>query len=308
MITEKIIIDTDPGIDDAMAVFFAGLSDKLDLIAMTSVFGNVTVEIATRNAMVLAEILKQDIPVAKGCGNPLIQIPNPVSDYVHGSGGFGDIDVKVPNSKALDIPAHEYICQMINDHVGEIILCPVGPLTNIALALRHDPTIVSKVKSIVIMGGGLHSGGNVTEFSEANIWNDPHAADEVFAADWEVTEIGLDVTQKVVCPHSDFSALVFDAPKIGKFLEQATDFYIKFYKEVVGIDGCQMHDPITVIATIYPELFTYEYHPIQVCLDAYRVGETQISNDASRRAAKIAVDVDVDAVKKMFFNTIRTGF
>lgn len=308
MKTAKIIIDTDPGIDDAMAIFFAGLSDKLDLIAMTSVFGNVTVDIATRNAMVLAEILKQDIPVAKGHGYPLVQIPNPVSDYVHGSEGFGDISAKVPNSKALDIPAHEYICQMINDHIGEIILCPVGPLTNIALALRYDPTIVSKVKSIVIMGGGLHSGGNVTEFAEANIWNDPHAADEVFAADWEVTVIGLDVTQKVVCPHSDFSALTLDAPIIGKFLEQATDFYIKFYKEAAGIDGCQMHDPITVIATIHPDLFTYEYHPIQVCLDTNKVGETQISNDAGRRAAKIAVDVNVDAVKKIFFNTIRTGF
>jgi inosine-uridine nucleoside N-ribohydrolase len=308
MSVEKIIIDTDPGIDDAMAIFFAGLCDRLDLIAMTGVFGNVTADIATRNAMVLAEILKQDVPVAKGAEVPLVQTPNPVSDYVHGVQGFGDMPAQTPKAKALDVPAPEYLCQLINDNVDEIILCPVGPLTNIALALRHDPSIVSKVKSIVIMGGGVYSGGNVTEHAEANIWNDPHAADEVFAADWEVTVIGLDVTQKVVCPHSDFVTLAKDVPVIGGFLEQATDFYIKFYKEAVGIDGCQMHDPITVIAAIYPELFTYEFQPIEVCLNSDRIGETKISSITNRRPAKIAVDVNIAAVKKMFFDTLKTGY
>ena len=305
---QKIIIDTDPGIDDAMAVFFAGLSEKLDLVAMTSVFGNVTLDIATRNAMVLAEILNQNIPVSEGFSKPLVQSPNPVSDYVHGKEGFGDIPARLPKAKPTSVPADKYICDLINANIGEIILCPVGPLTNIAMALKHDPTITSKVKSIIIMGGGVFSGGNVTEFAEANIWNDPHAADEVFAADWEVTVIGLDVTQKVVCAHSDFSKLANKAPVIGGFLVQATDFYIKFYKEAVGINGCQMHDPITVIATIYPDLFKYEYHPIEVCLEPSRIGETMISKDKKRRFAKVAVDVDIDAVKKIFFDTIETGF
>ena len=305
---QKIIIDTDPGIDDAMAVFFAGLSEKLDLVAMTSVFGNVTLDIATRNAMVLAEILNQNVPVSEGFSKPLVQRPNPVSDYVHGKEGFGDIPARLPKAKPTSAPADKYICDLINANIGEIILCPVGPLTNIAMALKHDPTITSKVKSIIIMGGGVFSGGNVTEFAEANIWNDPHAADEVFAADWEVTVIGLDVTQKVVCAHSDFSKLANKAPVIGGFLVQATDFYIKFYKEAVGINGCQMHDPITVIATIYPDLFKYEYHPIEVCLEPSRIGETMISKDKKRRFAKVAVDVDIDAVKKIFFDTIETGF
>ena len=308
MTKQKIIIDTDPGIDDAMAIFFAGLSEKLDLVAMTSVFGNVTLDIATRNAMVLAEILNQNVPVSEGFSKPLVQSPNPVSDYVHGKEGFGDIPAHFPKEKPTNLPADKYICDLINANIGEIILCPVGPLTNIAMALRHDPTITSKVKSIVIMGGGVFSGGNVTEFAEANIWNDPHAADEVFAADWEVILIGLDVTQKVVCTHSDFLKLANKAPVIGSFLAQATDFYIKFYKEAVGINGCQMHDPITVIATIYPDLFTYEYHPIEVCLEPSRIGVTMISKDKTRRFAKVAVDVDIDAVKKIFFDTIETGF
>ena len=308
MTKQKIIIDTDPGIDDAMAIFFAGLSEKLDLVAMTSVFGNVTLNIATRNAMVLAEILNQNVPVSEGFSKPLVQSPNPVSDYVHGKEGFGDIPARLPKAKPTSAPADKYICDLINANIGEIILCPVGPLTNIAMALRHDPTITSKVKSIILMGGGVFSGGNVTEFAEANIWNDPHAADEVFAADWEVTVIGLDVTQKVVCAHSDFSKLANKAPVIGGFLVQATDFYIKFYKEAVGINGCQMHDPITVIATIYPDLFKYEYHPIEVCLEPSRIGETMISKDKKRRFAKVAVDVDIDAVKKIFFDTIETGF
>jgi inosine-uridine nucleoside N-ribohydrolase len=305
---QKIIIDTDPGIDDAMAIFYAGLSDKIDLIALTSVFGNVTAEIATRNALVLGDMLKQEIPVAQGAAVPLEQTPNPVSDYVHGVEGFGDIPAQTTSRRPIDQPAHEYLCDLINDHDGEVILCPVGPLTNIALALRHDPTITSKVKSIVIMGGGLHSGGNVTEYAEANIWNDPHAADIVFAADWEVTVIGLDVTQQVVCTHADFADAAKDVPVIGGFLSQATDFYIKFYREAVGIDGCQMHDPITVVACIYPELFKYEYHPVEVCVNSERIGETRISTDSSRRAAKIAVGVDIEAVKKVFFDTIKTGY
>ena len=304
----KIIIDTDPGIDDAMAIFYAGLSDELNLIAMTSVFGNVTAEIATRNALVLGDILKQDIPVAQGAKVPLMQKPNPVSDYVHGAEGFGDIPAQTTARRAVEMPAHEYLCQLINENTGDVILCPVGPLTNIALALRHDPFIVSKVKSIVIMGGGLHSGGNVTDFAEANIWNDPHAADEVFAADWDVTVIGLDVTQQVVCPHSDFAALTKTVPVIGSFLSQATDFYIKFYKEAIGIDGCQMHDPITVVACHRPDLFKYEYHPLEVCLHSGRIGETRISADSQRRPAKIAVGVDVAAVKEIFFDTIKTGY
>jgi inosine-uridine nucleoside N-ribohydrolase len=305
---QKIVIDTDPGIDDAMAIFFAGLSDELDLVAMTSVFGNVTAEIGTRNALVLGDVLKQPIPVAQGAAVPLVQVPNPVSDYVHGVQGFGDMPAQVTDRKAVKMPAHEYLCQLINEHVGEIILCPVGPLSNIAMALRHDPSITKKVKSVVIMGGGLHSGGNVTDFAEANIWNDPHAADEVFAANWEVTVIGLDVTQKVVCPHSDFSGLEKTVPVIGSFLSQITDFYIKFYKEAVGIDGCQMHDPITVIACIRPDLFKYEYHPLEVCLNSDRIGETRISRDSRRTNAKVAVDVDVEGVKKVFFDTINTGY
>ena len=306
--TQKIIIDTDPGIDDAMAIFYAGLSDDIDLIAMTSVFGNVTADIATRNALVLGDMLKQEIPVAKGATYPLVQAPNPVSDYVHGVEGFGDIPAQTTKRHAVDKPAHEYLCDLINEHAGDVILCPVGPLTNIALALRHDPSITAKVKSVVIMGGGLHSGGNVTEYAEANIWNDPDAADVVFAADWEVTVIGLDVTQKVISTHDDFAEAAKSAPILGGFLSKATDYYIRFYREAVGIDGCQMHDPITVVACIYPDLFKYEYHPLEVCLNSDRIGETRISADSARRNAKVAVGVDVDAVKKVFFDTIKTGY
>jgi inosine-uridine nucleoside N-ribohydrolase len=306
--TQKIIIDTDPGIDDAMAIFYAGLSDKIDLIALTSVFGNVTADIATRNALVLGDILKQEIPVAKGAQIPLEQKPNPVSDYVHGVEGFGDIPAQTTNRNAVEKPAHEYLCDLINDHPSEVILCPVGPLTNIALALRHDPSITTKVKSIVIMGGGLYSGGNVTDYAEANIWNDPHAADIVFAADWEVTVIGLDVTQQVVCTNADFADAAKSVPIIGGFLSQATDYYINFYRDAVGIDGCQMHDPITVVACIYPELFKYEYHPVEVCVNSDKIGETRISTDSTRRDAKIAVGVDIEAVKKVFFDTIKTGY
>jgi len=270
MNSQKIVIDTDPGIDDAMAIFYACFCDRLEVVGLTSVFGNVTTEVATRNALVLGDILDTPIPVAAGSTIPLVQAPNAVSDYVHGTEGFGDIPAQKTNRSAIDCSAAEYICRTINGNPGEIILCPIGPLTNIAHALRLDPSIASKVRSIVIMGGGLYSGGNVTNYAEANIWNDPHAANEVFAADWEVTVVGLDVTQKVVCPHS--------------------------------------HDPVAVIATVYPEYFKYEYHPIEIDLSAARSGATVISKDTNRRPAKIAVDVDVSAIKENFFQTLRKGF
>ncbi|PIB23464.1 nucleoside hydrolase [Amylibacter kogurei] len=308
MTKQKILIDTDPGVDDAMAIFFACLHPDLDLVGMTGVFGNVTVDIAARNAIVLAERAGQDIPVARGADVPLKQTPNPVSDYVHGEQGFGDIPAQPTRAEILDESAAEFICRMINENPGEISLCPIGPLTNIALALEHDPSIAQKVKNVVIMGGSLREGGNVTPHAEANIWNDPHAADAVFAADWPVVMVGLDVTHRVVCTPEDFSELAKAAPKLGGFLQDASHFYIRFYEEVVGITGCYLHDPAAVIATLRPELFTIENHPIEVKVDGEEIGQTAISTNPDRRAMQICTGIQAEVVKDLFMDTIKSGF
>ena len=306
--THKVLIDTDPGIDDAMAVFYAALHPGIDLVGMTTVFGNVTTEIATRNAIVLAERAGQEIPVAKGADVPLVQPPNPVTDFVHGVEGFGTMLPQAITGKPLDEPAHEFICRMIHENPHEIILCPVGPLTNIALALRHDPSIVSKVKDIVIMGGALDM-GNVTEYAEANIWNDPHAADEVFAADWSVTVAGLNVTTKVVCHPFDFEHLAQASPVMGGFLNEAAQFYMDFYATLhEGKRCCHMHDPSALIAITNPDYFSAERHALEVVVEGVRVGQTVRSVGRGRTPQKVLMGVDSVAVKKQFMSVIEEGF
>ena len=137
----KIIIDTDPGIDDAMAILYAGLHPDIDLLGLTTIFGNVTTEIATRNALVLTEMMNLTIPVAQGAHVPLTQAPNAPSSHVHGTQGFGNHPAIHPKGRAITTPAAQFICDTIHANPHEIVLCPIGPLTNIAEALAFDPTI-----------------------------------------------------------------------------------------------------------------------------------------------------------------------
>ena len=305
---EKLIIDTDPGVDDAMAIFFAMLHPEIELVGLTAIFGNVTVDIAARNAIALSEIGKYPVPVAKGAERPLSIPANPVSDYVHGKEGFGDIPPHPITGKTISQNAAEFIVDQINAAPGEISLCPIGPLTNIALALQLDPSIAQKVKQVVLMGGAYPKAGNVTPFAEANIWNDPHAADQVFAAEWPVTMIGLDVTSQVVCNRDDFESLAKAAPVLGGFLVRAADFYIKFYEENVDLSGCYLHDPAAVIACIRPDLFMLENHKIAVKLADGEIGRTFKASDSNRSETQVGAGIQGDKVKSLFLDTIGSGF
>ena len=304
----KVIIDTDPGVDDAMAIIYACLDPRIELLGLTSIFGNVTTDIATRNALILLELAKHKAPVAGGALKPIVQPLREPAWEVHGREGFGDVAPGIPQRSALSEPAHEFICRMVNENPGEIVLCPVGPLTNIALALDHDPSIANKVKSVTIMGGSLDEGGNVTSFAEANIWQDPHAADAVFAADWNVDMIGLDVTHRVTCSPEDFANLAKQAPTLGKFLNDATQFYFSFHVEANGFLGCYMHDPAAVISIIDRELFSFDVTPLNVILEGEEVGATKRATQSDRKGVNVAMSVDADAVKHRFLEIISTGF
>ena len=228
---KKILIDTDPGIDDAMAIHMAFAHPDLEVVALTTVFGNVHVPVATVNALRLVEMAGADCPVAEGADRPLVQPLNPPAYFVHGDHGFGDVPAERPGRDSDMRTAARLIVDMINENPGEIWLCPVGPLTNIALALRLDPSITSKVPGVVIMGGAVDCPGNVTQWAEANIWNDPHAAHEVLAADWPVTLVGLDVTEKARCTPEDFLDLAQASPDIGGFLNAAVQFYFDWHRQ-----------------------------------------------------------------------------
>ena len=195
---KKIIIDTDPGVDDSLAIFVALNSPELDVLGLTTVFGNATTSTCTENALRLLEIAKRtDIPVAEGAHLPLNGNLRGAASFVHGENGQGNVELKPPTNKTLEIDAVAFLKNQIEVHPNEITLVPVGPLTNIANLLTTHPGIDSKIKEIILMGGNAQSPGNATPTAEANILNDPEAADIVFSAQCEITMVGLDVTNNV---------------------------------------------------------------------------------------------------------------
>lgn len=304
MASQKLIIDTDPGVDDAMAILFACSHPDLELVGLTSIFGNVTIDVATRNALVLAELTGAIVPVAQGAAGPLEQTPRPVAAEVHGAEGFGHMPPITPVGTPDDRGAAQFICDMVLAHPGEIVLCPIGPLTNLAAALDLNPDIAAKVKSVTIMGGSLWAGGNASPHAEANIWQDPHAAEMVLAAPWPITLVGLDVTHKVICTNTQFADLAKAAPKHGGFLNEISQFYFKFHNEVDGFYGCYMHDPSAVISILHPELFTTADHPVKVELGGEQAGRTFISEEAGRPQIKVCREVDAEGVKHIFLSTL----
>ncbi|MDC8773234.1 nucleoside hydrolase [Roseateles albus] len=275
-----VIFDTDPGIDDAMALYLLARHPALDLRAITTVFGNASVEVTSRNGQLLAAFFEQAVPVAKGAAGPLhVDAEREFSVHVHGDDGLGGVAsmINVEVSPLDARPAFQLICDMVNAEPGAITLIAVGPLTNLALALRHDPSIASKVHRVIVMGGAFGTQarcGNVTPVAEANIINDPEAADLVFSADWPVVIVGLDVTHETVMSEAYLSSLQGRGGKVGDFLWQATRHYQDFYNAVDGIKGVYAHDASAIVYAIEPEAFTLRAGPVRVVTEGIARGQT----------------------------------
>ncbi|AXT36240.1 nucleoside hydrolase [Phaeobacter sp. LSS9] len=300
----KLIIDTDPGIDDAMAIFYAAAAPDIDLLGLTTIFGNVTTKTATRNALRLLEAAGLDLPVAHGAETPLVLPPFTPSAHVHGAEGFGDIPAKTPKGEALDEDAADFLIRMAREHKGELVVCPIGPLTNIAHAIQRDAEFAKNVKRIVIMGGSLEEGGNITPHAEANIYHDPHAADVVFGSGATVEMVGLDVTHRILCTKEDFSAIAATSPELGGMLQEMSVFYLHFYETVGKFDGCSLHDPAAVIACTHPELFTARAVAMEVSCEGETSGETRLASDSARQPIDVYMGVDADAVKSLFLKRL----
>lgn len=300
----KLIIDTDPGIDDAMAIFYAAAAPEISLLGLTTIFGNVTTKIATRNALRLLEAVELDVPVAHGAEAPLSLPPFKPSSQVHGEEGFGDIPAQEPKGAALTEEAADFLIRMAREHRGELVLCPIGPLTNIALAIQRDPEFVKNVKRIVIMGGSLEEGGNITPHAEANIYHDPHAADVVFASGAEVVMVGLDVTHRILCTKADFASIAALSPEMGGMLQTMSEFYLHFYETVGKFDGCSLHDPAAVIACSHPQLFTTKKLPLCVSCCGETSGATLAAEAKNRPEVSVCLGVDAPAVKSLFLERL----
>lgn len=301
-----IIIDTDPGVDDALALLLAAYSPEIELLGLTTIFGNVSVAQATHNAGFLVSLMPKPVPVAQGAAVPLSQAPKPPADFVHGPHGLGDLQVPSPAGFApVALSAAEFIVDQIHARPGEVSLVPVGPLTNIALALQLDPSITRKVKQLVVMGGAAYRGGNVSPAAEANVWNDPHAAQQVFAADWPIVMVGLDVTHQVIMPEDRMMAACAQAPQVGPFLSRICAFYANFYRNTVGFPGFCVHDPATVVQFLRPELFQTERGQIEVVTEGLAMGKTLFAPQGFQYAepgwgvrsnVQVCLGVDAEAV------------
>lgn len=303
----KLIIDTDPGIDDAMAIFYAAAHPAIELIGLTTVFGNVPVATATRNALRLAAMTGRRIPVAEGAARPLVQPTPPHPDFVHGAGGLGDIAPVAPPARPDPRPAAQFLAEAAAASPGEVTICAVGPLTNLAQAMALHPGIIGNVARVVVMGGALECPGNVNPQAEANIWNDPHAAAAVLAAPWQVTLVGLDITERVNCAPADFAALARAAPVIGGFLNDAVQFYLRFHRQRHGLDGCHMHDPTAVIAITDPDLFVTRTAPVEVTLEGAAAGRTRLAPGSGLPGVRVCLDGDLDAIRRRFLAVMATA-
>ena len=270
----KIIIDTDPGIDDAMAIFFAFQAPQLEVLGLTTTFGNVSVDLATQNAIRLTEIAKVNVPVAKGVAVPSVIAPRPHPDFVHGADGFGNINWPEPQGKAIDKSAAQFIVDTVRQYPGEVTIVALGPLGNLAKALELDPEVASLVDEVVLMGGTAIEYGNVSPVAEANIMNDPHAADKVFTAAWQVTMIGLDVTHQVLLDNTVLERIKQANPTEGTFLYDCAQHYINFYSSRFDMDGCYFHDASTIAYILDPSIFGVELGAVRVTCEGIGIGQT----------------------------------
>jgi inosine-uridine nucleoside N-ribohydrolase len=278
----KVIYDTDPGVDDAMALYYALAHSQIDVLGITTTFGNVSVDQAVTNALYLTALAQRTIPITKGVKTPWVKNGEAPPDFIHGADGLGDLPSRQATYSVADPRSSaQFIVDMARAHPGEIVLVAVGPLGNLAAALKLEPALATLLKEVIIMGGTIVEPGNVSPVAEANIWNDPHAADQVFCAGWKLTMVGLDVTHQVILPVSLFKKIAEHHNHIATdTLLHAVSFYANFYSNlyphVAKIHGCFGHDVLAFIYLTNPELFTLETGRIRVATDGLAQGQTMM--------------------------------
>jgi len=256
--TKRLILDTDPGIDDSLAILLALASEDVILEGLSVVHGNCSAEQGTINALSVLELAgASHIPVYKGCALPLVQ-PSLLAPETHGDLGIGYAKLPAPMSQPQVQNGCDHLIEKIMSNPGEITLVCIGPLTNIALAIRQEPRVVENVKEVFIMGGAIRHEGNTTAQAEFNTYVDPHAAHIVFHSGMPIILTPLDVTYQCIFLPDDLNRLTRINSPITKFIADATRFYMEFHDEYQQIDGCVINDPLTLALTIIPELCDYQ--------------------------------------------------
>ncbi|XP_054798421.1 uridine nucleosidase 1 isoform X2 [Prosopis cineraria] len=292
---EKLIIDTDPGIDDSMTILMAFQTLEVEVLGLTTTFGNVSTEDATRNSLLLGGIPR-------------------VADFVHGSDGLGNISLPPPKAKKLDKTASEFLVEKVSEYPGEVSVLALGPLTNLALAIRRDSSFARKVKRVVILGGAFFALGNVNPAAEANIYGDPEAADIVFTSGANIVVVGINITTQVIFTDADIFQLRNSRGKHGQLICKMCKFYRDWHVKSDGVYGIFLHDPVSFVALVRPDLFTYKRGVVRVETQGLCVGHTLMDQGLKKwnsnnpwtgfSPVSVAWTVDVDGVIKYVKETL----
>jgi purine nucleosidase len=307
---EKIILDCDPGLDDAVAILLAHGNPEIELLAITTVVGNQTLEKVTRNAQLVADVAGiTGVPIAAGCSRPLVR-KIMTAGHIHGDSGMGTVAYP-PEFKSKVDPRHavNVIIDLVMSHEPKTItLVPTGGLTNIALAARLEPRIVERVKEVVLMGGGYHT-GNATAVAEFNIAIDPEAAHIVFNESWPVTMVGLDLTHQALATPAVLQQVKEVGTKPAAFMLEIMDFYTKIYQKNRGMDAAAVHDPCAVAYVIDPTVMTTERVPVDIELAGTLTKGMTVADFRNPRPeychTQVAVKLDFDKFWGLVVDALR---
>ena len=302
----KIILDCDPGHDDAIAIMLAAKSPLIDLLGITVVAGNQTLEKTLTNALNVCQYLNIDVPVYKGCGQPMIRDKQVIAPDIHGESGL-DGPIFAPLTKRAESKhAVLYLVDTLLNSDGDITVVTTGPMTNLAMAMRLYPEILPKIKEIVLMGGSYQL-GNMTPAAEFNVLADGDAAHVVFTSGRKITMVGLDVTRKVLCLPSVMERMGQIHTSAGKLFIDLMTYFNKTQKHVFGWDGGPLHDPVTIAFLIDPTVLTTKAMFTQIDIRSEQsYGRTNCDFfNYSKREPNSFVSIDIDVPK--FWDIIEAG-
>ncbi|XP_034888825.1 probable uridine nucleosidase 2 isoform X2 [Populus alba] len=299
-----------------MAILLALRSPEVEVIGLTTIYGNVYTTLATRNALHLLEVAgRTDIPVAEGSHVTLTKGTKlRIADFVHGADGLGNQNFDPPKGKPLEQSAAAFLVEQAKLHPGKVTVVALGPLTNIALAIELDPEFCKNIGQIVLLGGAFSVNGNVNPAAEANIFGDPDAADIVFTCGADILAVGINVTHQVVLTDAERDKLIQSNGKFAQYLCKILEVYFSYHHEAYSMRGVYLHDPTALLAAVNPSLLTYTEGAVRVQRTGITRGLTLLYNKqksfgevtewTDKPTVKVAVTVDAPTVVKLLMERL----